>query len=193
MSGIDGMSGADRALAEDPSPEDSPGADESSPGASLDIRALESADLIVRPHTRADTTTETVSSTPTDTSSAEGPMLGVAGAGKTVLGLVLILLLIWAMAAVLKRFGPGRGVRGRALNVVASQSLGGRERVVVVEIENTRLVLGVSPGGVSCLHEMPAKRDDAEANHAGAVEGPDRPGFSDSFKRALAERFNRRS
>lgn len=167
---------------------------DTSSAASLDAQALESAGLIGRLHARGDTTTETVASSRTDTSATEGPMLGMAGVGKTVLGLALILLLIWAMAALLKRLGPARGLRGRALNVVANQSLGGRERVVVVEIDSTWLVLGVSPGGVSRLHEMPAaQREDAEADRTGAPEGADRPGFSDSFKRALAERFNRRS
>jgi flagellar biogenesis protein FliO len=40
--------------------------------------------------------------------------------------------------------------------VLSSTSVGTRERVVLVEVENTRLLLGVAPGQVRTLYELPS-------------------------------------
>ncbi|ARS54070.1 flagellar biosynthetic protein FliO [Kushneria konosiri] len=119
--------------------------------------------------------------------------LGIAGVGKTALGLALVLLLIWGLATIVKRFKPGHRLQGQSLRVVASQSVGARERVVVVEVDDTWLVLGVTPGSVNRLHEMPAKSQ-GPVNGTG-YEGhgsTSRLTFSESFKRALSQRFDRR-
>lgn len=121
--------------------------------------------------------------------------LGVAGLGKTVLGLALVLLLIWGLGALFKRLGTGRRFQGQSLRIVASQSVGQRERVVIVEIDDTWLVLGVAPGRVNRLHELPAKTPlTGNEDHNAPTPGTGASGlsFSESFKRALSQRFNRR-
>ncbi|WP_024198482.1 flagellar biosynthetic protein FliO [Escherichia coli] len=51
-------------------------------------------------------------------------------------------------------FAPKRtGVNG--LKISASASLGARERVVVVDVEDARLVLGVTAGQINLLHKLP--------------------------------------
>ena len=45
------------------------------------------------------------------------------------------------------------------MRVVGGASVGTRERVVVVEVEDARLVLGVCPGRVQTLHVLPADTD----------------------------------
>ncbi len=51
-------------------------------------------------------------------------------------------------------FLPKRtGVNG--LKISASASLGARERVVVVDVEDARLVLGVTAGQINLLHKLP--------------------------------------
>lgn len=120
--------------------------------------------------------------------------LGMAGLGKTALGLALVLLLIWGLATLVKRFKPGHRLQGQSLRVVASQSVGARERVVVVEVDDTWLVLGVTPGSVNRLHEMPAKsRGPVDVTGSENQGSTSRPTFSESFKRALSQRFDRRS
>ena len=72
-----------------------------------------------------------------------------------VLALLLVLGLILGLAWVLKRM-PGSGFRpADGLRVVASLSVGAKERVVVVEVNGEQLLLGVSPGGVRTLHTLP--------------------------------------
>ncbi|WP_456267385.1 flagellar biosynthetic protein FliO [Kushneria sp. AK178] len=130
------------------------------------------------------------SSTP---SLAQDSGLGMAGLGKTALGLALVLLLIWGLGAIMKRLGPGRRLNGQSLPVVASQSVGARERVVVIEVDDTWLVLGVTPNSINRLHEMPAKPRESSGNGDPADRAASsRLSFSDSFKRALAQRFDRR-
>ncbi len=49
------------------------------------------------------------------------------------------------------------------LRVIAGAAVGQRERVVVVEVGSTWLVLGVAPGSVTALHQMPHIALDAPA------------------------------
>ena len=71
------------------------------------------------------------------------PLLQVSGA------LIAIIALILAAAWLVKR----TGVNG--LKISASASLGARERVVVVDVEDARLVLGVTAGQINLLHKLP--------------------------------------
>ncbi|WP_441365679.1 flagellar biosynthetic protein FliO [Xanthomonas sp. SHU 199] len=80
-----------------------------------------------------------------------------------VFALLLVLGLILAMAWVLKRL-PGSGFRpAQGLRVVASLAVGAKERVVVVEVNGEQLLLGVSPGGVRTLHQLPEPLPQAPA------------------------------
>ncbi|HMV52159.1 MAG TPA: flagellar biosynthetic protein FliO [Rhodocyclaceae bacterium] len=72
-----------------------------------------------------------------------------------LLGLVFVIGLILASLWVLKRLTAPRGTAAQMLRIVAGQAVGARERVVIVEIGETALVLGVAPGHISTLHTMP--------------------------------------
>lgn len=72
-----------------------------------------------------------------------------------LLGLAFVIGLILASLWVLKRLTAPRGAAAQVLRVVAGQAVGARERVVIVEIGETALVLGVAPGQISTLHSMP--------------------------------------
>jgi flagellar protein FliO/FliZ len=70
-----------------------------------------------------------------------------------VVSLVLILGGFVTVAWFARRHLPGLGAQG-AIRVVGSAAVGPRERVVVVEIEDARLVLGVGSGNVRLLHVL---------------------------------------
>ncbi len=82
-----------------------------------------------------------------------GP-LRTEGIMETAAGLLLVLAVIIALAWAVRRFGrlpmAGKGL----VNVVGGISLGSRERIVVVQVEDTRLVLGVAPGRIETLHVL---------------------------------------
>ena len=87
---------------------------------------------------------------------APAPAVSTAGSLLQVfIGLVAVLLLIAATAWMAKRLGVTRGGTSGLLHVVGSTSVGARERVVVVEVGESWLVLGVAPGSVSALTTLP--------------------------------------
>jgi flagellar protein FliO/FliZ len=71
------------------------------------------------------------------------------------LSTIAVVAVVVFAAWLLKRVAPQRYVRNNMLHVVAGTAVGQRERVVIVEIGATWLVLGVAPGNVRTLHEMP--------------------------------------
>ncbi|RZL05116.1 MAG: hypothetical protein EOP40_20855 [Rubrivivax sp.] len=76
---------------------------------------------------------------------------------------------------------PGVAAQGNgpALRVLSSLSLGPQQRVVTVQVgqgdERVCLVLGVAPGGVSALHQMPMP---AELEMATPGQMPPATGFA---------------
>jgi flagellar protein FliO/FliZ len=74
---------------------------------------------------------------------------------QVVFGLGVVLILLVASLWLLKRLTAPRGSAAGFLKVITAAAVGPRERVVVVEVGETWLVLGVAPGQVSALHQMP--------------------------------------
>lgn len=70
-------------------------------------------------------------------------------------GLGIVLAAIAGMAWLLRRMAPGQVGTASGLRVVAAVAVGPKERVVLVDVGGQRLVLGVAPGQVSKLMEMP--------------------------------------
>ena len=87
----------------------------------------------------------------------KGDAPSAAGAvGGTLFALVLVVGLIFGLAWIARRM-PGIAGRGNTgLRMVASLSLGPRERVVVVDVGGTQLLLGVGAGGTRALHTLQA-------------------------------------
>lgn len=120
-------------------------------------------------------------STPVDALSGGDALIGMAVLGKTAAALVLVIAIILVCTALLKRWQQHRYDHGAHLRVVGSTAIGSRERVVVVEIEDTWLVLAVSGGKVTKLQERPAPEDRARPD----PEGSPAP-FAQRFSSALA-------
>jgi len=83
---------------------------------------------------------------------ATGPVFGVM---QMLLGLGFVLGLIVLASWVLRRFGAGPTAPGALVRIVTAASVGPREKVVLVEIQDQWLVLGVAPGRVSMLQQLP--------------------------------------
>jgi flagellar protein FliO/FliZ len=84
------------------------------------------------------------------------PALGVGAVLQTIVGLLVVIGLVFACAWLARRFGLQPASRGGLVKTIGGASLGGKERVAVVEIGETWLVLGTAPGNVRLLHTMPA-------------------------------------
>lgn len=74
----------------------------------------------------------------------------------TLLALLVVLALIGAMLWALRRLGQSRITGSGVLRVVAGLPLGMRERVVLMQAGDTRLLLGITPGRIETLHVFPA-------------------------------------
>jgi flagellar protein FliO/FliZ len=85
-------------------------------------------------------------------SAAPSPASGLV---QTLLALVVVIGTVFALAWLARR----SGLQGRSspslLNTVANLSVGARERVVIVEVDGTWLVLGVTAQNVSLLQTRP--------------------------------------
>ena len=106
-------------------------------------------------------------------------------------GLGAVLLLIAACAWVAKRAGLGGGRVGGnpAIRFISSQSLGAREKVVIVEVNGQWLVLGVAPGRVSTLSQMPKPESPAASPVSAATpDAPVKPAFAVWLEKALSKK-----
>jgi len=104
----------------------------------------------------------TVPSAPSPVPAAAG--VGAGGLLQAVFGMACVLGLILLCAWMARRFGLQRFGGGNVVKVVSSTSVGQRERVVVVEVADQWLVLGVTPHNVSTLHSLPAQAAAASAS-----------------------------
>ncbi|GLK91577.1 flagellar biosynthetic protein FliO [Pseudomonas turukhanskensis] len=100
---------------------------------------------------------------PIATPMAEGHMGGQLV--QVLLGLLLVIGMIFVLAWLLRRvqqIGP-RG--GQVIKLVASQALGPRDRLVLVQVGSEQILLGLSAGRITPLHTLkePVHVADTEA------------------------------
>jgi flagellar protein FliO/FliZ len=83
------------------------------------------------------------------------PVSFAPGLLQATFGLAIVLALIWGAAKLTKRISPMGASSRSPIKLVAAQSVGQRERVVLIELGDNWLLLGVAPGQVSALHTGP--------------------------------------
>ena len=71
-----------------------------------------------------------------------------------VLGLIIVLLCIVALAWLAKRFNRLQSTPDGSLQVLGGMSMGARERIVLVQVGTKQLLLGVAPGQINTLHVL---------------------------------------
>jgi flagellar protein FliO/FliZ len=122
------------------------------------------------------------------------PSLGFGAVLQTLLGLAIVIGFVFGCAWLARRLGFQGAKRGGLVKVVGGASLGNKERVAVVEIGDTWLVVGAAPGGVTLLHTMPAGSVEVEAfaDQAGADAQTLHGGFGKRFRDALTGEVNKR-
>jgi flagellar protein FliO/FliZ len=88
-------------------------------------------------------------------SASAGSMLQV------LFGLVAVLGLLAAGAWTLRRFNGSRTATGAAVKIIGGVSVGNRERILVVEVADQWIVVGVAPGRINTLSTMPRQESAA--------------------------------
>jgi flagellar protein FliO/FliZ len=122
------------------------------------------------------------------------PSLGVGAVLQTLLGLVIVIAFVFGCAWLARKFGLQGSKRTGLVKVVGGASLGNKERVAVVEIGDTWLVVGAGPGNVRLLHTMPAGSADASGEGLAIPASPQtlQGTFGQRFRDALAGEANKR-
>ncbi|GAB5098763.1 flagellar biosynthetic protein FliO [Caballeronia sp. GAWG2-1] len=122
------------------------------------------------------------------------PSLGFGAVLQTLFGLVIVIGFVFGCAWLARKFGLQGGRKGGLVKVVGGASLGNKERVAVVEIGDTWLVLGAGPGNVRLLHTMPAGSADADVSGEPAPSAAQtlQGSFGQRFRDALAGEANKR-
>lgn len=100
-----------------------------------------------------------------------------------LLGLGVVIIVLLGVMHLLKRLGPARLAGSGLMRVVGGVAVGTRERVVVVEVGDTWLVLGVAPGQVRNLHTLPRGENLSE---------PPRDGMGNDFAHWLRNTMEKR-
>jgi flagellar protein FliO/FliZ len=77
--------------------------------------------------------------------------------------LALVLGLLALAAWILKRLGAARIAGAGVVKIVGGAAVGNRERIMVVEVADQWIVVGVAPGRVSALSTMPRQESGALA------------------------------
>lgn len=70
------------------------------------------------------------------------------------LGLAIVIIAIIAMAWIIKRTGYVNTRANGQLKIIGGLTLTQRERLLLVQVGNKQLLIGVSPGRISTLHEL---------------------------------------
>lgn len=83
-----------------------------------------------------------------------------ADALRLVVSLTFIVMLILAGAWLIRRGGWLRTGSDQSIRVITSQSLGAKAYVALIEVEDARLVLGITSSQISLLHTLPASNPD---------------------------------
>lgn len=105
-----------------------------------------------------------------------------------LLGLGLIVGLLIGSLYLLKRLGVGRAGEASLIKVRSAAHVGPRERVVVVEVADKVLVLGVAPGRVTPLATLDPLDLPLSANTASHQEVPGGKDFQAWLKQTLERR-----
>ncbi|MCF4995149.1 flagellar biosynthetic protein FliO [Pseudomonas syringae] len=100
----------------------------------------------------------TVATTAVAATTAAAPAVSIGVAGQLtqlVLGLLLVLGLIFFLAWLLRRVQQaGPAGKGQVIELIGSRALGPRDRLMLVQVGNEQILLGLSPGSITALHVL---------------------------------------
>ena len=100
------------------------------------------------------------------------------------LALAVVIAIMLALAWMVKRIGPIASGHKLPVKVIGGISIGNRERVMVIEVADQWLVLGVTAQQINTLASMP--KQDLPANDTGAT--PMTAPFADWLKKTIEKR-----
>jgi len=104
------------------------------------------------------------------------------GALNMAMGLIVVIALILGLAWVLKKYARLPGNNQVDMKVLGGLSLGTREKAILIEVENQRLLVGVTPGHIQTLHVLD---NNSEKSNASIVNQSPNQSTNQSFESKL--------
>ena len=121
------------------------------------------------------------------TSAATAAVSSAGSLTQVALVLLLVIGLIAGAAWLLKRLGMARNPGGTTVRIISGVSLSNRERILVVEVADQWIVVGVAPGCINTLATMP-RQEPTAANARTAMPTPAGSNFALWLKQTLDKR-----
>ncbi|MBC7512993.1 MAG: flagellar biosynthetic protein FliO [Herminiimonas sp.] len=88
-------------------------------------------------------------------SAATAAVASAAGLTQVAMVLVLVVAMIAAVAWLMRRLGMARTMGGSTIRIISGVNLSNRERILVVEIADQWIVVGVTASNINTLATMP--------------------------------------
>lgn len=117
---------------------------------------------------------------------APSPGVSAGSFVQALLALGLVVAVLFGTAWFIRKTGGSKGFGQGGMRIIGGVSLGPRERIVLVEVGDAWLVIGIVPGQIRTLHTLP-KGDEAPAQ--GFPPGTDKP-FAQWLKQIGERRGN---
>lgn len=104
-------------------------------------------------------------------------------------GLIIVILSIIMLAWITKKVNRFSSYTGDSLKIIGGLSMGSREKVVLLQVGDKQLLIGVAPGRINTLHELDIPVEAIQGqSEAGASTG-----ISSRFRQTMDEASNRKS
>ena len=116
--------------------------------------------------------------------SSTGAISPTTGLLQILLGLIAVLALMGVAAWLFKKMGPVNTGNKISVKIVGGVSIGNRERIMVVEVADQWIVVGVTANQINTLSTMPKQEKLLDESQSTAVEHQ----FSTWLKRTIVKR-----
>ena len=96
-------------------------------------------------------------------------------------GLLLVVVVILVFAWLVKKFNLNQQSQNGLIKIIAGLSIGTRDRIVLLQIGEEQILVGLTPGRIEKLHTLSQPLDAPEAQLASSS-------FAEKFNRVMGER-----
>ena len=103
-----------------------------------------------------------------------------------VLGLLVVILCIVALAWFTKKMNRFHSITDDSLKVITGISMGTREKIVLLQVGEEQLLIGVSPGRINKLHVLSKPITENDLNKSNSKTSAGGKVFSDKLKTMMA-------
>ncbi|MBF0470758.1 MAG: flagellar biosynthetic protein FliO [Gammaproteobacteria bacterium] len=121
---------------------------------------------------------------PTPTASAVTDPLSLSALMEVTLMLLLVVALIFVLAWLFRRISVGGLGGNHPIRVLGGVSVGTRERVILIQVGDEQLLLGVAPGRINTLHQLRQPLSTTAGGDSAAAEA-EATSFAEKLQRMM--------